>query len=113
MNGALAGEMITEVRFAGISQGAGAKSNFLVRRLQRLPFVFNIKIRAPFRGLLDSAASFYDPSRLIQRNLPQLLERQNRRAPLQPTSPPAPPPARAPAPAPASAIQPTESEKMP
>jgi hypothetical protein len=28
--------------------------------------------------LLDSAASFYDPSRLIQRNLPQLLERQNR-----------------------------------
>ena len=113
MNGALAGEMITEVRFAGISQGAGAKSNFLVRRLQRLPFVFNIRIRAPFRGLLDSAASFYDPSRLIQRNLPQLLERQNRRAPLQPASPPSPPRAGAPAPAPPSAIQPTESEKMP
>ena len=106
MNGALAGEMITEVRFAGISQGAGAKSNFLVRRLQKLPFVFNIRIRAPFRGLLDSAASFYDPSRLIQRNLPQLLERQNR-------TPAPPPPAIQPTAIQPTAIQPTESEKMP
>jgi hypothetical protein len=95
MNGPLAGEMITEVRFAGISQGAGAKSNFLVRKLQRLPFVFNIRIKAPFRGLIDSAASFYDPRRLIERNLPQLLERQNR-------GDPQPPP-----------IQPTESETLP
>jgi hypothetical protein len=81
MNGPLAGEMVTEVRFAGVSQGEGAKTNFLVRRLQRLPFVFNIRIRAPFRGLLDSAQSFYDPKRLIQRNLPALMER---RPPVQP-----------------------------
>ncbi|MDP1025658.1 YdbH domain-containing protein [Sphingomonas sp. KR1UV-12] len=80
MNGPLAGEMVTDVRFAGVSQGQGAKSNFIVRRLQRLPFVFNVRIRAPFRGLIDSAASFYDPRRLIQRNLPALLEEQNRRA---------------------------------
>ncbi len=93
MNGPLAGEMVTEVRFAGISQGKGAKSNFLIRRLQKLPFVFNIRIKAPFRGLLDSAQSFYDPSRLIQRNLPQLLERQRQHA--------VPP------------IQPPESEKLP
>ena len=89
LNGPLAGEMVTDVRFAGVSQGAGARSgflaNFIGRRLQRLPFVFNIRIRAPFRGLLDSAASFYDPRRLVQRNLSQLLEEQNRR-----TAPPAP-----------------------
>ena len=86
MNGPLAGEMVTEVRFAGVSQGEGAKSNFLVRRLQKLPFVFNIRIKAPFRGLIDSAASFYDPKRLIDRNLPALLEEQNKRAdpPIQP-----------------------------
>ena len=77
MNGPLAGEMITDVRFAGISQGKGAKSNFLIRRLQKLPFVFNIHIRAPFRGLIDSAQSFYDPSRLIVRNLPALIQQQN------------------------------------
>ncbi len=87
LNGPLAGEMVTEVRFAGISQGQGAKSNFLIRRLQRLPFVFNIRIKAPFRGLLDSAQSFYDPKRLVQRNLPQLLEEQDKRA-----APPAPAP---------------------
>ena len=89
LNGPLAGEMVTDVRFAGISQGMGAKSNFLVRRLQRLPFVFNIRIRAPFRGLLDSAQSFYDPRRLIQRNLPALLEEQNKRAPPPTVQPPA------------------------
>jgi hypothetical protein len=88
MNGPLAGEMVTEVRFAGVTQGQGAKSNILVRRLQRLPFVFNIRIKAPFRGLLDSAQSFYDPSRLIQRNLPALLERQQQRqrTPIQPSA---------------------------
>ena len=78
MNGPLAGEMITDVRFAGVSQGQGAKSNFLIRRLQRLPLVFNIRIKAPFRGLLDSAQGFYDPRRLIQRNLPRLIEEQSR-----------------------------------
>ena len=91
MNGPLAGEMVTDVRFAGISQGEGAKSNFIVRRLQKLPFVFNIRIKAPFRGLLDSAQSFYDPKRLIQRNLPALL--QQRAAPPPPKLPTIQPPA--------------------
>ena len=73
MNGPLEGEMITEVRFAGVSQGQGAKSNFLVRRLQRLPFVFNVRIRAPFRELVQTTNSFSDPSDLLRRNLPALL----------------------------------------
>ena len=85
MNGPLAGEMVTDVRFAGISQGEGAKSNFIVRRLQKLPFVFNIRIKAPFRGLLDSAQSFYDPKRLIQRNLPALLQQQTGPPPPNPS----------------------------
>lgn len=100
MNGPLAGEMVTDVRFAGISQGKGAKSNFIIRRLQRLPFIFNVRIKAPFRGLLDSAQSFYDPRRLIQRNLPALLEEQNKRA--APSANPA-----------ATSIQPAASETVP
>jgi hypothetical protein len=88
MNGPLAGEMVTDVRFAGISQGEGAKTNFIVRRLQKLPFVFNIRIKAPFRGLLDSAQSFYDPKRLIQRNLPALLQQQAAPPPPNPTPKP-------------------------
>lgn len=102
MNGPLAGEMVTEVRFAGVGQGEGAKRNFIVDRLQKLPFIFNVRIKAPFRGLIDSAASFYDPRRLIQRNLPALLEEQRKRAkPPEQTPPPIQP------------IQPAESEKLP
>lgn len=78
MNGPLAGEMITDVSFSGVSQGSGTKSNFLIRRLARLPFVFNVRINAPFRQLLDSVQSWYDPSRLIELNLPLLIEEQNR-----------------------------------
>nr|WP_277923523.1 YdbH domain-containing protein [Sphingomonas sp. TREG-RG-20F-R18-01] len=80
MNGPLAGEMITEVTFAGISQGKGAKRNFLFDRLQKLPLVFNIRVRAPFRQLIDSAQSFYDPKRLIERNLPSLLLEQDKQS---------------------------------
>lgn len=87
MNGALAGEVITEAKFAGVAQGEGAKSNFLIRRIAKLPFVFNVKIRAPFRSLVDSATSFYDPRRLIERNLPALIRAQN--AAQRPVQPPA------------------------
>ncbi|WP_083224856.1 YdbH domain-containing protein [Sphingomonas panacis] len=90
MNGPLAGEMITEVKFAGVSQGKGAKRNFLFDRLQKLPLVFNVTIRAPFRQLIDSAQSFYDPKRLIERNLPALMEQQRKKAaqtpPVQPSA---------------------------
>ena len=41
--------------------------------------MFNITIRAPFRGLIDSAASFYDPQRLVARNLQPLIDEQNRK----------------------------------
>lgn len=99
MNGPLAGEVITEVHFAGISQGVGAKRNFLLDRLQKLPFVFNLRIKAPFRSLIDSAQSFYDPRRLIERNLPALIEEQNKRA--KPPQPPAP------------AVQPSDSRTIP
>jgi translocation and assembly module TamB len=99
MNGPLSGEMITEAHFAGLAQGQGAKSNFLIRRLQRLPFVFNVKIKAPFRGLFDSARSFYDPRLLVERNLPALIEQRDKRARPPLVQPPL--------------VQPKESETMP
>ena len=76
MNGPLAGSMVTQIRFEGVKQGKGAKSNFLIDRIAKLPFLFNITIRAPFRQLIDSVQSYYDPSRLIERNLPTLLDEQ-------------------------------------
>ena len=87
MNGPLAGEMLTEVRFAGVTQGRGARSNFLVRRLQRLPFVFNVRIKAPFRGLVDTTSSFGDPRGLIRRNLPALTGGQSVQPPASAPAP--------------------------
>lgn len=96
MSGPLAGEMVTDVSFSGVSQGEGTQSNFLIRRLAKLPFVFNVRINAPFRQLLDSVQSWYDPSRLIERNLPSLLEEQNRA--LETVKPPVQPRESAPVP---------------
>jgi hypothetical protein len=103
MNGPLDGEVITDVRFDGVRQGKGAKSNFVIKRIARLPLVFNVRIQAPFRQLLDSAQGFYDPSRLIRRNLPALIRAQQDAQTRSDT----------PLPQPARPIQPPESEKRP
>lgn len=100
MDGPLAGEMVTAIRFGGASQGEGTSSNFLIRRLARLPFVFNVRIKAPFRQLIDSVQSYYDPSRLIERNLPALMQDQQRQQPVTP-------------PALGGGVQPTASEIVP
>jgi len=78
MNGKLDGEMVSEIRFNGVSRGTikpvatgliARVGGQLATQLQRLPFIFNIRIRAPFRGLIASARSFSDPSLLIQDQL--------------------------------------------
>ncbi|MFN3818080.1 YdbH domain-containing protein, partial [Blastomonas sp.] len=60
MDGDLAGEVITRIRFDGLSQGEGASRNFLTRRIERLPLQFNVTISAPFLQLITSARSLYD-----------------------------------------------------
>lgn len=84
MNGPLAGEVITEAHFAGLAQGEGAKSNFLVRRLQKLPFVFNVTIRAPFRSLIGAAQSFYSPQSRPPDFLLQQIQQNGRQQSVQP-----------------------------
>ncbi|MCG7348783.1 YdbH domain-containing protein [Sphingomonas sp. ACRSK] len=106
MNGPLAGEMITAIRFAGVSQGEGTSSNFLIRRLARLPLVFNVRIKAPFRQLIDSVQSYYDPGRLIERNLPALMEAQEQQGGAPAQQPSAPTGATPP-------VQPPESDDRP
>lgn len=62
MDGALEGEIVTRVRFSGVSQGEGARRNFLTRRLAGLPLQFNVNLRAPFYQLITSFKSMYDPA---------------------------------------------------
>lgn len=67
LTGALDGEFVTQVRINGVNLGsAEARQSFLTRPFLGLPFLFNIRIEAPFRGLLGTAASLADPSGLIK-----------------------------------------------
>ncbi len=60
LDGDLAGEVVTRIRFDGLSQGEGASRNFLTRQVEKLPLQFNVTISAPFLQLITSARSLYD-----------------------------------------------------
>ena len=62
MEGPLTGEIVTRVRFDGVSQGEGAEGNFITRRLAALPLQFRLNIRAQFYQLMTSLKSLYDPA---------------------------------------------------
>ncbi len=62
MDGPLTGEIVTKVRFDGVSQGAGTKQNFITRRIAKLPFRFVVTVTAPFYKLITTIKSMYDPT---------------------------------------------------
>ncbi|WP_225206874.1 YdbH domain-containing protein [Novosphingobium huizhouense] len=62
MQGDLEGEIVTNVKFAGVKQGAKVKRNFITRQLANLPIQFNVNIRAPFYQLITSVKAMYDPA---------------------------------------------------
>ena len=62
LQGHLDGEIVTKMRIDGVSQGQGAKRNFLTQRFAKLPIRFNISIRGPFHQLVTSFKSLYDPA---------------------------------------------------
>ncbi len=62
MEGSLAGELVTRVRFDGVKQGSNAKRNVFTRQIADLPIRFNVNIRAPFYQLITSVRAMYDPA---------------------------------------------------
>ncbi len=70
LDGALDGEIVSRVLFNGVNQQPLGSDTPFTKTLQRLPFKFNITIRAPFRGLVGSARSLADPSALVREALP-------------------------------------------
>ena len=62
MDGDLTGEIVTRVRFDGVSQGEGAERNIATRAIAGLPIRFDVNIRAPFYSLIGSIRAMYDPS---------------------------------------------------
>lgn len=107
-DGPLTGEIVTRVRFEGVTQGAGTTKNFLTKQVAKLPIRFNVNIRAPFYNLITSVKAMYDPAFIRDPREMGLLDEKG-----QPVS-------RAPdgerqvrLPARAPIIQDRESEKMP
>lgn len=62
MRGDLEGEIVTNVKFGGVKQGAGTKRNFITKQVANLPIQFNVNIRAPFYQLITSFKAMYDPA---------------------------------------------------
>lgn len=67
LDGALDGEIVSRVLFAGTNKAPVAPTG-LARSFTGLPFRFNVVVRAPFRGLVNSARSFQDPFVAIQQS---------------------------------------------
>lgn len=62
MNGALTGEIVTNVNIEQVRQGEGARRNLITRALANLPIEFRINITAPFYQLISSFKSLRDPA---------------------------------------------------
>lgn len=94
LNGDIDGEMVSDVRFNGVSRGTiepvatgliAALGGQIAREIQQIPFIFNINIRAPFRQLINTARSFSDPALLIRETLPpELQDELETDSPVQP-----------------------------
>jgi translocation and assembly module TamB len=79
MDGALDDELVSTVVFNGVNRGRlGDAPTSIARNFIGLPFIFNVRIQAPFRGLLDTARSYIDPSTLIRSSLADQIQQQMR-----------------------------------
>ena len=76
LNGAIDGDVITRISFAGVNQapidGGRTKLPIKILGATNIPFIFNVTITAKFRQLFDMTRSFNDPSILINRMVPRL-----------------------------------------
>lgn len=95
LNGSLDGEIVSRVRFDGSNDNpqetakAGGVAGRILAPITRLPFRFNITITAPFRGLVNSAQTFVDPSIVLRNSI-------GAAAPPPVAAPPAPPAGQSP-----------------
>lgn len=78
VEGDLGGEIVTDISFTGVQQGALAKRNFITRQLARVPIKFNVSVTAEFLKLIGSVRGFYDANYAAERDLQFLLDAQKK-----------------------------------
>ena len=96
LGGSLSGEIVTRISFDGLSQGAGAKQNFLTKRIAKLPIRFVVNLKAPFFSLFGSMRSLYDPAYVTDPRVLGLLDAQGHRPGNAPDATMLPPPIQPP-----------------
>jgi hypothetical protein len=115
LDGNIDGEILTSMRIDGVSQGEGAKRNFITSRFAGLPIRFNINIRAPFYQLVGTFKSYYDANYLRDPREMGLIGPDGK--PREPATPPPQPDPAAPPPVPPAKknedIQPPDSRTKP
>ncbi|ATE66031.1 YdbH domain-containing protein [Rhizorhabdus dicambivorans] len=90
LNGSLDGEIVSQVRFDGTNDQPqetvrrGGIVGRILAPVTRLPFRFKITITAPFRGLVNSAQTFVDPSIVLRNTASGAVQAQ----PVDPVTPP-------------------------
>lgn len=82
LDGNLDGEILTRLRFDGVSQGAGTSQNIATRAIKGLPIQFNVNIRAPFQKLVASVKSLYDQNYIPD---PHTIRQEGPPAAIQPS----------------------------
>lgn len=83
MDGDLAGEVVTRVRFDGVKQGLGTKKNVITRQIAKLPLQFNVNVTAPFYQLIGLGKSLYDTSTIADPRDKCLIDAQGKPIPLE------------------------------
>jgi len=78
VEGDLGGEIVTDISFTGVQQGALAKRNFITRQLAHIPIKFNVSVTAEFLKLIGSIRGLYDANYAADRDLQYLLDAQKK-----------------------------------
>ena len=90
LNGDLDGEIVSQVRFDGTnnqpkeSAAGGGIVGRMLAPVTQLPFRFKITITAPFRGLVNSAQTFVDPSIVLRNTASAVAPAPEQPASIQP-----------------------------
>ena len=75
LDGDLAGEFAARLAIDGVGIGQTNQTQRIIRNLlAKIPMQLNVNITGPFRALIATAKSFYDPRQLISNVLPRPLE---------------------------------------
>lgn len=70
LDGELDGELVTGIDFSGVNEVPLQPAGHLPLRAANIPFKFGVTVRAPFRALLGTAASFSDVRSVLHATTP-------------------------------------------